>query len=137
MSGYYTKAHEIPYFQSVTCYISGSVQQKNGDSDMTRMVLALMLVLTMGLAQLDFAQADVLLIEEVRQSDRMSLPVNGMTKDDVRARFGDPTQIHDAVGDPPITQWAYDTWSVYFEYQVALFTVLHKGAVIDKKSDAE
>ena len=104
---------------------------------MTRMVLALMLVLTMGLAQLDIAQADVLLIEEVRQSDRMSLPVNGMSKDDVRARFGEPVQIHDAIGDPPITQWAYDTWSVYFEYKVVLFTVLHKGAVIDKKSRSE
>ena len=102
---------------------------------MTRMVLALMLVLTMGLAQLDIAQADVLLIEEVRQSDRMILPVNGMSKDDVRARFGEPAQIHDAIGDPPITQWAYDTWSVYFEYKVVLFTVLHKGAVIDKKSN--
>jgi hypothetical protein len=35
------------------------------------------------------------------------------------------------VGDPPITQWVYDRWSVYFEYDKVLFTVLHKGEVIN------
>jgi hypothetical protein len=37
------------------------------------------------------------------------------------------------VGDPPITRWDYDGWSVYFEYDLVLFTVLHKGAVLDKQ----
>ena len=99
---------------------------------MTRMVLTLMLVLSACLAQIGITQADVLLIEEVRQSDRMSLPINGVSKDEVRARYGEPEQKHAAVGDPPITQWTYDSWSVYFEYELVLFTVLHKGAVIDK-----
>ena len=101
---------------------------------MTRMVLALMLVFSTGLAQFGIAQADVLLIEEVRQSERMNLPVNGMSRDEVNARFGEPVSKHAAVGDPPITRWNYAGWSVYFEYELVLFTVLHKGAVIDKKS---
>ena len=95
---------------------------------MARMVLALMLVFSTGLAQ-----ADVLLIEEVRQSERMNLPVNGISRDEVQARFGEPVSRLAAVGDPPITRWNYASWSVYFEYELVLFTVLHKGAVIDKK----
>ena len=70
--------------------------------------------------------ADVLLIEEVRQAGTMDVPVNGMSRDDVRGRFGDPAKTHAAVGDPPISQWEYDGWSVYFEYDLVLFTVLHK-----------
>jgi hypothetical protein len=80
-------------------------------------------------------QADVLLIEEVRQAGRMDVPRNGASKADVRARFGEPAQTHPAVGDPPITRWDYDGWSVYFEYDKVLFTVLEKGHVIDKKSN--
>lgn len=99
---------------------------------MTRMVLALVL----GAMALTFpngqAGADVLLIEEVRQSERMTLPVNGMNKDGVRSQFGAPQQTHSPVGDPPITRWDYAGWSVYFEYDLVLFTVLHKGQVIDK-----
>jgi len=102
---------------------------------MTRMVLALTLVFSTGLAQLGIAQADVLLIEEVRQSERMNLPVNGMSRDEVYARFGEPVSKRAAVGDPPITRWNYASWSVYFEFEWVLFTVLHKGAVIDKKSN--
>ena len=104
---------------------------------MTRIVLTLMLVFSAGLAQLGIAQADVLLIEEVRQSDRMDLPTNGMSKDVVQARFGEPADKLAAVGDPPITRWNYDNWSVYFEYDLVLFTVLHKGVVLDKTSQTD
>ena len=102
---------------------------------MTRMVLTLVLVIIAGFAQPWALSADVLLIEEVRQADRMDVPGNGLTTADVRARFGEPLKIHSAVGDPPIVRWEYDRWSVYFEYDVVLFTVLHKGVVLDKKTD--
>jgi hypothetical protein len=62
----------------------------------------------------------------------MALPTNGMDKDGVRSQFGAPQQAHNPVGDPPITRWDYDGWSVYFEYDLVLFTVLQKGQVIDK-----
>ena len=102
---------------------------------MTRIVLALIctgLAATMWPFSLT---ADVLLIEEVRQSDRMEVPDNGMTTTEVRTRFGNPVKVYSPVGDPPITRWEYEDWSVYFEYEVVLFTVLHKGAVIDKKTE--
>ncbi len=102
---------------------------------MTRMVLALVLLVFAGFAQPVTLSADVLLIEEVRQSDRMDVPVNGMTTADVRARYGEPVTTHAPIGDPPITRWEYDRWSVYFEYKIVLFTVLHKGEVLDQKTD--
>ena len=56
------------------------------------------------------ATADVLLIEEVRQSERMDLPRNGITQQDVEARFGEPRNRHAPVGDPPITRWDYERY---------------------------
>jgi len=102
---------------------------------MTRMVLTLMLAFIAGLAPFGLLTADVLLIEEVRQAERMDLPENGQSMDDVRARFGDPASKNAAVGDPPITRWDYERFSVYYEYGLVLFTVLHKGAVIDKSGE--
>jgi hypothetical protein len=98
---------------------------------MTRKVLALVLAILAGFAVCGVLPADVLLIEEVRQAGNMDVPVNGMTTTDVRARFGEPATVHAAVGDPPITRWDYGQWSVYFEYDLVLFTVVHKEAVKD------
>ncbi len=94
---------------------------------MTRIVLAFMLTL-----MFQAVNADVLLIDEVRQANRMKLPLNGQNKATVEARFGTPLQKLPAVGDPPISNWKYDQYSVYFEYDLVLFTVLHPGAVIEK-----
>ena len=94
---------------------------------MTRIVLALALALAM-----QTAVADVLLIDEVRQSEKMQLPKNGITKADTEIKFGAPIKKLSAVGDPPITRWEYDTFNVYFEYDLVLFAVLNPGAVIEK-----
>ena len=94
---------------------------------MTRIVLAFVLAFAV-----QAVYADVLLIEEVRQAERMELPKNGQNKADVEAKFGTPVAKNDAVGDPPISSWKYDTYSVYFEYDLVLSTVLHPGAVIEK-----
>jgi hypothetical protein len=83
------------------------------------------------------ARADVLLIEEVRQAENMTVPENGLSMAEVEARFGAPKSKEGPVGDPPITEWAYDRWSVYFEYDKVLFTVLHKGEVIDASGNVK
>jgi len=94
---------------------------------MTRIVLAFMLTLT-----LQAVSADVLIIDEVRQAERMELPTNGQSKADVEVKFGAATEKQPAVGDPPISSWKYDKFSVYFEHDLVLSTVLHPGAVIEK-----
>ena len=79
-----------------------------------------------------FMAPSVLIIDEVRQAERMELPRNGQDKATVEAKFGAPVQKLAAVGEPPISSWKYDKYSVYFEYDRVLFTVLHPGAVIEK-----
>ncbi len=76
--------------------------------------------------------AVVLFLDEVRQVEKMDLPTNGLSKAEVEARFGEPDQRHAAVGEPPISRWDYETYSVYFEHDLVLYSVLKPGQVIDK-----
>ena len=94
---------------------------------MTRIVLAFMLVFAF-----QAVSADVLIIDEVRQAARMELPKNGQNKAATESIFGAPLEKLSAVGDPPISSWKYASYTVYFEYDLVLSTVLHKGAVIEK-----
>jgi hypothetical protein len=71
--------------------------------------------------------ADVLILDEVRQVESMDVPENGQNKAEVETRFGSPTKRHAPVGEPPITRWDYATWSVYFENDLVLYTVLAEG----------
>ena len=98
---------------------------------MTRIVLTLMLVLV-ALP----AAADVLLIEQVRQAEALTVPVNGQTMSEVESIFGAPDNKTGAVGDPPITRWNYPRWSVYFEYDRVLFTVLNEGEVVGSPAES-
>ena len=95
---------------------------------MTRTVLTLILLFSAALLH-----ADVLLIEQVRHVEGMTVPQNGQTQAEVEARFGPPGSKGSPVGDPPITRWDYEHWNVYFEYDRVLFTVLHKGEIIQKQ----
>lgn len=51
-------------------------------------------------------------------------PVNGMDKNSVENRFGPPTEMTAPVGDPPISKWIYNDFTVYFEYNTVLHSVL-------------
>jgi len=64
------------------------------------------------------------LITDVKPGD--PLYVNGMSKSQIANRFGEPREKIAAVGDPPISQWVYDDFTVYFEYDLALHLVKHK-----------
>jgi len=92
---------------------------------MTRIVLTLIFLFASAILQ-----ADVLLIEPVRKTEGMNVPANGQTMAEVESAHGAPTLKSEAVGNPPITRWDYARWSVYFEYERVLFTVLAKGEVI-------
>ena len=49
-----------------------------------------------------------------------------MNMDTVKQRFGEPAQSFAAVGEPPITRWDYDAYSVFFEHELVLSTVIHR-----------
>ncbi len=94
---------------------------------MTRIVFIAFLLLGSGAVN-----ADVLIIDEVRQVARMELPENGQTMASPESKYGTPGQPHRAVGAPPITRWDYGTYSVYFEYKLVLISVLHPGNVVER-----
>lgn len=72
--------------------------------------------------------ADELKMPIGSQGDKdMQRPINGMAKTAVEARYGAPEMIKGPVGDPPITIWKYGNYSVYFEYDRVIHTVLHKS----------
>ena len=91
-----------------------------------------LLMMVVLLAGYGLAVADVLLIEELRERMLRDLPSNGMTQAEVEQRFGRPAERRAAVGNPPITRWIYADYSVYFEYDIVIESVLHHGAVLSR-----
>ena len=51
-------------------------------------------------------------------------PARGATMENVKAKFGAPSQETQAVGTPPITRWEYPGYVVYFENDRVLHTVV-------------
>ena len=84
--------------------------------------LCLSTCLAMTTAMVEPVIADTLLIEAPEESDIVK-PEHGESMDQVREKFGDPQQIMPAVGDPPITRWVYPEYTVYFEYNLVIYSV--------------
>lgn len=63
---------------------------------------------------------------QVGESQEVAMPVRGMHKDQVRAKFGQPKETLPPVGDPPITRWVYDGYTVYFEYSYVIQSVANR-----------
>jgi hypothetical protein len=88
------------------------------------------LVLVIGLALLGGTPvlADVLLMEGIQSAPAVNTPYNGITMAQVRQQYGNPVSEHPAVGDPPITRWDYAGYSVFFENDLVLHSVVHRQA---------
>lgn len=74
------------------------------------------------------ALADTLLVERSQRAEAAALPRRGALKSHVEAQFGAPVEKRDAVGAPPITRWIYPAFSVYFEHDHVISSVLNKSA---------
>ena len=55
-------------------------------------------------------------------------PNRGSSMATVQGRFGEPPNRHATVGEPPITRWDYPQFSVYFEHDRVLHSVLVSSA---------
>ncbi len=60
---------------------------------------------------------------------RITLPGRGMTMEQVEAKFGPPRERLPSVGDPPITRWVYDDFTVYFEYEYVIDAVPNAAGI--------
>ncbi len=95
---------------------------------MSRIFGGLLLATLVSASPLSSLQADRLLIDALRDgdTDAREMPRHGATKERVESEFGEPRERRAAVGDPPITRWDYEDYSVYFEHDRVLRTVLRR-----------
>ncbi len=75
--------------------------------------------------------ADVLLLDVIQEepansSEGVLRPRTGETMSKVRSRFGEPESELPWVGDPPITRWVYPDFTVYFEHEYVIHSVVHR-----------
>jgi hypothetical protein len=82
------------------------------------------------------ARADTLLIQRVAVASKADLPRRGASMHDVEARYGAPAEKYAPGGGgsghtPPITRWAYPTFSVYFEHSHVVDAVLNKAGPLE------
>jgi hypothetical protein len=94
----------------------------------------ILVVLLGGLAAAGSATAETIVVNDqvqVRES-RVDVPKRGLTMDDVQKQFGAPVTRHPAVGGgspqrPPITRWDYNGFSVFFEKDRVIDSVVLGG----------
>lgn len=77
------------------------------------------------------AQADTLNMKSVgaqppNSAQGVIRPVNGMSMDKVLKKFGEPVKRIPAVGEPPITRWVYQKFTVYFEHNLVIHAVVNR-----------
>lgn len=73
------------------------------------------------------SQADEVVVPVSQQSPDLQdvpRPTNGMNMKTVEATYGTPAATSGPVGEPPITTWEYDLFTVYFEHNLVIHTVL-------------
>ncbi|MDJ0881453.1 MAG: phosphodiesterase [Gammaproteobacteria bacterium] len=76
-------------------------------------------------------QADTLTIPGHYESDNgIALPQRGISMERVLSEFGEPIDRKAAVGEPPITEWDYGDFRVYFEFQTVLHSVNLKTMIM-------
>ena len=95
----------------------------------TRTLAALTFALVSGLCFAGTALAETIVVDDqvqVRDST-VDKPKRGVTMSQVEAKFGAPVTKHDAVGQPPITRWDYAGFSVFFEHDRVIDSVVTSG----------
>ena len=102
----------------------------------TALLIGLCATFTVVAVQAQVVREDVLLIERVEASHDMRLPNRGQLMNQVEAQFGAPVMKHAAVGGdskvhPPITRWDYREFSVYFENNHVVNSVVRKASPLE------
>ncbi|HYX75012.1 MAG TPA: hypothetical protein VE819_10050 [Steroidobacteraceae bacterium] len=98
----------------------------------TRILAALLC----GCALTSAATAETIVVnDEVQVRDsQLARPKRGTTMDQVEKQFGAPATRHAAVGgssqqQPPITRWDYSGFSVFFEHDRVIDSVVTGGSM--------
>jgi hypothetical protein len=90
-------------------------------------ILCAATVATFLLAPLGTAVAEevgVSVKNQVQRGLQEDLPRTGLSESSVRNRWGEPQSTTGPVGEPPIRQWHYEDFVVYFEGDRVIHSVL-------------
>jgi hypothetical protein len=88
----------------------------------TLRIVTLLLVLLPGMATAEIIKIPV--GQQQGAEPGIQLPLRGQSTALVRQRYGEPTKMAAAVGEPPISRWEYPGFAVYFEYDHVVHAVL-------------
>jgi hypothetical protein len=83
-------------------------------------------ILGLALGLLASANADTLKTSGINAGEDGSRPLRGITQAQVEAKYGNPVSKKAAVGDPPISSWEYQNFTVYFEHDRVIHAVLKR-----------
>lgn len=64
--------------------------------------------------------------QQAAQNQNMNKPKQGMSMSLVKKMFGNPRSTTKPVGHPPITRWYYEYFTVYFEGNYVIHSVLNR-----------
>ncbi len=83
------------------------------------------IILALGLALLmQSAIAGSMTIPGHTPTDQeQSMPVRGVNMESVLLEFGEPVKRYEAIGEPPISEWVYSNFRVYFEHEIVLHSI--------------
>jgi hypothetical protein len=92
---------------------------------MNKMLKPLMFVIAAGLSSLTLAEDVAVPAGQQGADQNVPRPKTGLSMDQVSSKFGEPNQKVAAVGAPPISRWIYNAYTVYFENDKVIHSVLH------------
>lgn len=83
---------------------------------------ATLLFMPLGSANAEELRMSVM--EQTKRGLQQELPRNGMSQSSVRNGWGEPQATTAPVGQPPISEWHYQNFVVYFEGDRVIHSVL-------------
>jgi len=105
------------------CHQEATINRVNRVNSKALPTILTLLVLPLAIVPA-IVSADTLLIPDVDTSEnRPEFPQNGLTMATVRQQFGEPLKEHPAIGEPPITRWDYQNYTVFFENKQVITAV--------------
>ena len=99
---------------------------------MTKGFISMKTFLLWSAASLFFVGGQLALAEDIKipvgsqtpESQQIAKPTTGMTKLQVKSQFGAPQKENPAKGKPPISSWEYVEFTVYFENDHVIHSVI-------------
>jgi outer membrane protein assembly factor BamE (lipoprotein component of BamABCDE complex) len=78
--------------------------------------------------------------EQAKEQPNVDMPTKGMSKERVKSLFGEALEEVPAKGQPPISRWRYQEFTVYFDSNTVIHCVRNfqpKASTTEQQSSAQ